>query len=100
MACRMAKSGQRRGPKKKWKGWRNEGEAGPVTIRKNAIRNWWWTIAKRPSQCHNCNESIPVGGLLAFEAQEKEVLCELCADATGVSAECRESKRVREARAA
>lgn len=87
------------------KGWRRELErrwhasqnfSPPAEPTNDAPSAWWWTIS-RGGPCHECREQTK-GGRIAFESSTRAVLCESCADATGVAAECRESKKARAAR--
>lgn len=58
--------------------------------------SWWWTIG-RGGDCDQCGARV-AGTVIAYESLERTVLCETCADETGVADSCRESKRARRAR--
>lgn len=57
--------------------------------------NWWWTVTRNAGKCDSCGEGFPARSLIAFDSHGRQVLCEVCADSTGVAAECKESRRFR-----
>jgi hypothetical protein len=64
--------------------------------------DWWWTPSARNGNCDECGEPIARDERIAFlsakHEHDRRVVCQLCADALGISAECRESKRMAKAR--
>jgi hypothetical protein len=60
-----------------------------------SVPNWWWTPAHAMTACHSCREQVPERARIAYDSHAKTVLCEICADSQGVSAECRESRKMR-----
>lgn len=63
--------------------------------RQGLTDRWWWTILNRGSACHSCTGSLPEGSTVAYEPQERRVLCVLCADTESVAVECKPSRRYR-----
>jgi hypothetical protein len=59
--------------------------------------DWWWTVTRRTGRCDSCQESVPLDSLIAYNNHGGDVWCEPCADAGGISAECKLSKRFRKA---
>jgi hypothetical protein len=57
--------------------------------------DWWWTVTRKATRCHSCRESVPRASLIAYNHHGGELRCELCADAAGISVECKPSKRFR-----
>lgn len=44
----------------------------------HSLATWWWTIARRASECHECSTISPKGEIIAYRHSDKRVLCSAC----------------------
>lgn len=63
------------------------------------VTRYWWIKAKYRGRCSLCSERVGQGEEAAYDSLERNVICEICADSSGITAEMEPSRSYQRKRA-
>jgi hypothetical protein len=71
----------------------NRRDAARVPPREDPIVAWWIVPAHRGSTCAECGERLGAGNAAYYRVFDQRVICQLCADQQGTTANAKPSRR-------